>query len=145
MNGDKLQGEPEASLDEQLADAIGVLRSDTGWYVEKTAELAEVAAEHRRRRAEILLGHPGPEWKATAAADADPHVAELAARTAQLGAEQKAALELVATGRCVIDGLRARVDLAVAAATAPPRRRAATTPRQPRGTATATATSRRSP
>jgi hypothetical protein len=128
----KPQGQAEPSLDDQLADAIGVLRSDTGWYVDKVTEHAEAVAEHRRRRAEILIGHPGPEWKATAAADADPDVAELAARIAQLGAEQKAALELAESGRCVVDGLRARVDLAVAASSnGSPRRRAAATRRRP--------------
>jgi hypothetical protein len=128
----KRQGQAEPSLDEQLADAIGVLRGDTGWYVDKVTEHAEAVAEHRRRRAEILVGHPGPEWKATAAADADPGVAELAARIAQLGAEQRAALELVESGRCVVDGLRARVDLAVAASSnGSPRRRAATSRRRP--------------
>jgi hypothetical protein len=133
----KAHAEPEPSLDEQLADAIGVLRSDTAWYVEKVTEHAEVVAEHRRRRAELMVGHPGPEWKATAAADADADIAELAARIAHLAAEQKAALELAESDRCVVDGLRARVDLAVVA-NRPSRRRAATPARRPRGAAAAT-------
>lgn len=114
-------GPPEtpAELDELLAKAAGELQSDTDWYTEATRRHADLAAQHRARRADLIAASAAAsEWKANAAADANPAIVELAADVATAAGEERAALEQVKTGRTVVEALCARATLAAARAAA---------------------------